>query len=60
VQVAIMVVDIATREVRAAAGSANRASLGGWIDLTNRPRSPGSTLKPFIYGLGIRRWCGGA
>lgn len=51
VQTAIMVVDIATREVRAAAGSANRASLGGWIDLTNRPRSPGSTLKPFIYGL---------
>lgn len=51
VQAAVMVVDIATREVRAAAGSANRASLGGWIDLTDRPRSPGSTLKPFIYGL---------
>ena len=51
VQVAIMVVDIASREVRAAAGSANRASAGGWIDLTNRPRSPGSTLKPFIYGM---------
>ncbi len=50
-QVAIMVVDIASREVRAVAGSANRASPGGWIDLTNRPRSPGSTLKPFIYGL---------
>lgn len=51
VQAAIMVVDIATREVRAVAGSANRASAGGWIDLTNRPRSPGSTLKPFIYGM---------
>jgi len=51
VQVAIMVVDIASREVRAAAGSANRGSAGGWIDLTNRPRSPGSTLKPFIYGM---------
>ena len=51
VQVAIMVVDIPTREVRAAAGSANRTSAGGWIDLTDRPRSPGSTLKPFIYGL---------
>lgn len=51
VQVAIMVVDIANREVRALAGSANRASAGGWIDLTNRPRSPGSTLKPFIYGM---------
>jgi penicillin-binding protein 1C len=51
VQVAIMVVDIANREVRAAAGSANRFTAGGWIDLTDRPRSPGSTLKPFIYGL---------
>jgi penicillin-binding protein 1C len=51
VQAAIMVVDVATREVRAVAGSANRASAGGWIDLTNRPRSPGSTLKPFIYGM---------
>ena len=51
VQVAIMVVDVAGREVRAAAGSANRGTAGGWIDLTDRPRSPGSTLKPFIYGL---------
>jgi penicillin-binding protein 1C len=51
VQVAIMVVDLASREVRAAAGSANRDVAGGWIDLTDRPRSPGSTLKPFIYGL---------
>ncbi|MDR0779465.1 MAG: penicillin-binding protein 1C [Pseudomonadales bacterium] len=50
-QVAILVVDVASREVRAAAGSANRSAAGGWIDLTNRPRSPGSTLKPFIYGL---------
>jgi penicillin-binding protein 1C len=51
VQVAIMVIDIATREVRAAAGSSNRSTAGGWIDLTDRPRSPGSTLKPFIYGM---------
>ncbi len=51
VQAAIMVVDIGRREVRAAAGSANRNSAGGWIDLTNRPRSPGSALKPFIYGM---------
>ncbi len=51
IQVAIMVIDIAPRDVRASAGSANRASAGGWIDLTDRPRSPGSTLKPFIYGM---------
>lgn len=51
VQVAILVLDIASREVRAAVGSSNRSTAGGWIDLTNRPRSPGSTLKPFIYGI---------
>jgi penicillin-binding protein 1C len=51
VQVAIMAIDLQTREVRASVGSAHRAGPGGWIDLTNRPRSPGSTLKPFIYGL---------
>jgi penicillin-binding protein 1C len=51
VQAAIMVVDIASREVRASAGSASRDAAGGWIDLTDRPRSPGSTLKPFIFGM---------
>ena len=51
VQMAIVVVDLASREVRASVGSAHRDGLGGWIDLTDRPRSPGSTLKPFIYGL---------
>jgi penicillin-binding protein 1C len=51
VQTAILVVDTQTREVRAAVGSAYRSRPGGWIDLTDRARSPGSTLKPFIYGL---------
>ncbi|HVY87429.1 MAG TPA: penicillin-binding protein 1C [Hyphomonadaceae bacterium] len=51
VQIAIMAVDIASRDIRAVAGSANRDVDGGWIDLTDRPRSPGSTLKPFIYGM---------
>jgi penicillin-binding protein 1C len=51
VQTAILVVDLEQRQVRAAVGSATRAGQGGWIDLTDRPRSPGSTLKPFIYGL---------
>ena len=51
VQVAILVVHIRTRAVRAAAGSASRDRPGGWIDLTGRARSPGSTLKPFIYAL---------
>lgn len=51
VQVAILVVENESRAVRAAVGSASRDRAGGWIDLTNRPRSPGSTLKPFIYGM---------
>lgn len=50
-QMAILVVETSTREVRAAIGSASRDRPGGWIDLTDRPRSPGSTLKPFIYGM---------
>lgn len=51
VQFAVMIVENETRAVRAAIGSADRNRAGGWIDLTNRPRSPGSTLKPFIYGM---------
>ena len=51
VQVAAMVVDIPTRSVRAAIGSASRKRAGGWLDLTRQPRSPGSTLKPFIYAI---------
>lgn len=51
VQIAVLVVETESRAVRAAIGSAGRDRAGGWIDLTNRPRSPGSTLKPFIYGL---------
>ncbi|MHA7901328.1 MAG: penicillin-binding protein 1C [Henriciella sp.] len=50
-QVAILVVDIPTRAVRAAVGSADRGRPGGWLDLTAQARSPGSTLKPFIYAL---------
>ena len=50
-QVAILAVEIKSRKVRAAVGSAGRGVAGGWMDLTTRPRSPGSTLKPFIYGL---------
>ncbi len=49
--VAILVVDNKTMEVRASVGSAGRDRPGGWIDMTDRLRSPGSTLKPFIYGL---------
>ncbi|HQF30631.1 MAG TPA: penicillin-binding transpeptidase domain-containing protein, partial [Hyphomicrobiales bacterium] len=51
--VAILVVDNATGAVRAHVGSAGYldAARAGAIDMTRAVRSPGSTLKPFIYGL---------
>jgi len=51
VSVAMLVVAIEGREVRAAVGSAGRSRPGGWIDMTRAIRSPGSTLKPFVYAL---------
>jgi len=51
VQVAAIVVDIPSRAVRAVVGSASRDRPGGWLDLTQAKRSPGSTLKPFIYAM---------
>ena len=51
VQVSAIVVHIPTRGVRALIGSASRDRAGGWLDLTAQARSPGSTLKPFIYAM---------
>lgn len=48
---ALLVVDSRTMGVRAAIGSARLDRDGGWLDLTRALRSPGSTLKPIIYGL---------
>jgi penicillin-binding protein 1C len=55
VSLAIFVVDNATGEVLAEVGSPayfdeRRA---GEVDMTQALRSPGSTLKPFIYGIGF-------
>ena len=52
---AILVVDNATREVRAYVGSAvfGDAERLGHVDMVQATRSPGSTLKPFLYGLAI-------
>jgi penicillin-binding protein 1C len=50
-QVGIMVVEVRNRAVRAAVGSAGRGRPGGWIDMTRALRSPGSALKPLIYGF---------
>ena len=51
VQASALIVEIETRAVRAAVGSAGRDRPGGWLNLTAAPRSPGSTLKPLVYAL---------
>ncbi len=54
VSAAIVVADHKTGEVLASTGSpAYSAQNGalGFVDMTRAVRSPGSTLKPFIYGL---------
>ncbi len=48
---AAIVIDNATMEVVASVGSSALSAKGGWIDLTDAVRSPGSLLKPFIYAL---------
>jgi penicillin-binding protein 1C len=50
---AMLLVDHATGEVVAHVGSPGIFDARRWgdIDMTNAVRSPGSTLKPFIYGL---------
>ena len=52
---AILVIDHRNGDVLAHVGAAdfNDNSRFGPIDMTDRVRSPGSTLKPFIYGLGF-------
>jgi penicillin-binding protein 1C len=53
VSIAILVADHRTSEVLASVGSADLfdARRNGYIDMTRALRSPGSTLKPLIYGL---------
>jgi len=52
-----MLVDFRTMEVLASVGSADffDDSIQGQVDGTRAKRSPGSTLKPFVYGLAIDR-----
>lgn len=53
--VAILVADAASREIRAIhAGTWGDALRAGNLDLTRAIRSPGSALKPFIYGLAFQ------
>lgn len=52
---AAMLVDTRDLAVKAMVGSADYfdASIDGQVNAANAKRSPGSTLKPFIYALGI-------
>jgi len=55
ISLAMLVVDNATGEVLADIGAPDYFDRrrAGQVDLTQALRSPGSTLKPFIYGLGF-------
>ena len=55
VSVAIVVADQASGDILASVGSAGlfRSQSDGYVDMTKAVRSPGSTLKPLIYGLGF-------
>ncbi len=57
---AAIVIDSKTGEVLASVGSSGLDVDGGWIDLTDRIRSPGSLLKPFIYALAFEDGIAGA
>jgi penicillin-binding protein 1C len=55
-QAAVMVVERETGAVVAHIGSGNyRSRHGGALDFSRVSRSPGSTLKPFIYALALER-----
>ncbi|PVE51373.1 penicillin-binding protein 1C [Rhizobium rhizogenes] len=53
VSVAIVMADSTTGDILADVGSADflDSSRRGWVEMSRAIRSPGSTLKPFIYGL---------
>ena len=55
ISVAILAVEHASGEVLARVGSADYFDAGraGQVDMTQALRSPGSSLKPFIFGLGF-------
>lgn len=57
VSLALLMADASTGEIIAEVGAADYfdASRSGWIDMTRAERSPGSALKPFIYGLAFEQ-----
>lgn len=52
---AVVLIHNASGEVLAYVGSSGRLSAAGEVDAARARRQAGSTLKPFIYGLGIER-----
>src|SRR6266478_4616210 len=54
---AVLLVDTRTMDVLAQIGSADffSAEIEGQVDGTRAPRSPGSTLKPFVYALALQQ-----
>ena len=52
-QIALVVADHQTGEILASVGSASftEDARAGYVDMTQALRSPGSTLKPLVYGL---------
>jgi penicillin-binding protein 1C len=54
---AALLVDTRTMDVLAQIGSADffNAEIQGQVDGTRAPRSPGSTLKPFVYALALEQ-----
>ena len=55
--VAIVALDNLTGEIRARVGAADYAdaSRAGAVDMSQKPRSPGSALKPFIYAMAFEQ-----
>src|SRR5262252_9898517 len=55
ISIAVVAVDHASGEILARVASADYfdTTRAGQVDMTQALRSPGSTLKPFIYGLGF-------
>jgi penicillin-binding protein 1C len=54
---AALLIDTRSMDVLAQVGSADffNAEIHGQVDGTRAPRSPGSTLKPFVYALGLEQ-----
>ncbi|MCC1491237.1 penicillin-binding protein 1C [Cognatishimia sp. F0-27] len=55
--VAIVIADLASGEIRATIGAQryNDTRAQGFVDMSTALRSPGSTLKPLVYGLAFDR-----